>query len=222
MALTRKRPFLLGLHPDIAVIPECSSTSVLEFANAGFDARWFGDKPSKGVGVLVSSPWRIASTDEPRNKWVVPIWVTGPSDFLLLAVWTSKVGPILKKNYIGQMHEAVMNNPQWFKAGPVILCGDFNSNSIWDAKRKIGNHTDVVKRLHEFGIVSAYHQFFSEQQGAETRPTHFLYHQEKRSFHIDYIFLPEEWARRIKMVTVGQYAEWSSLSDHVPVTVDLP
>lgn len=221
MALTRKRQFLLGLAPDVAVIPECSSSSIREFSDAGFDARWFGNNTKKGLGVLVSPPWRIVRIGEPRNKWVVPIWVTGPSDFLLLAVWTTKVGPILKKNYIGQLYEAIRTNPEWFEVESVVFCGDFNSNTIWDAKRSVGNHSDVVYRLNNYGIVSAYHQFFSEEQGKESRPTHFLYHQEKRGFHIDYVFLPEEWSRRMKLVTVGEYAEWAKLSDHVPVVVEL-
>jgi hypothetical protein len=40
-----------SLSPDIAVIPECSRSSIDVAAKFGFDGRWFGDKPQKGLGV---------------------------------------------------------------------------------------------------------------------------------------------------------------------------
>ena len=49
--------------------------------------------------------------------------------------------------------------------------GDFSSNASY------GNGklwADLAKRIEPLGLVSAYHQFFTEGFGAETRPTHFF------------------------------------------------
>jgi exonuclease III len=221
MAFSRKWQFLQNLSPDIAVIPECSKNSIETAAKCGFDCRWFGENPHKGLGVLIAKPWVIVESKEPQNKWIVPLQISGPANFLLIAVWASQVSKNPKDNYIVQVHRAVKANPGWFNGQPVVLCGDFNSNAIWDKKRKEGNHSAVVKFLADRNIVSAYHHFFLEDHGRETRPTHYLWHHENRSFHIDYVFLPENWATRIREVEVGKYLEWTKFSDHVPLVVNL-
>jgi len=38
-----------------------------------------------------------------------------------------------------QACEAVERNPEWFNGTPVVMCGDFNSNAIWD-ENKTKNH----------------------------------------------------------------------------------
>jgi hypothetical protein len=68
MALARKRRHLYKLSPDIAVIPECSMSDLQLCPKDGFEARWFGDNPRKGLGVLVRKPLRISRTEKPRNR----------------------------------------------------------------------------------------------------------------------------------------------------------
>ncbi len=43
----------------------------------------------------------------------------------------------------------------------------------------------------------------------------------KVSFHIDYCFIPRDWAKDIRGVTVGGFHDWIAESDHMPVTVDI-
>jgi hypothetical protein len=222
MAMARKRQHLYDLRPDIAVIPECFKESLELCLKEGFDGRWFGDNPLKGLGVVAARPLHIARTQKPRNRWVVPLSISGgPRDFLLIAVWAMRVQGSEAKSYIGQVYEAVADNPQWFAGGQSILCGDFNSNKIWDEKRETGNHSGVLTLLQKHDLISAYHHFFSENQGEETRPTHYFWHRKDRPYHIDYIFLPRRWASRIKSVEVGKHAVWSNLSDHVPLCVEV-
>jgi exonuclease III len=221
MALSRKWQFLQNLSPDIAVIPECSKNSIETAANFGFEGRWFGENPQKGLGVVVAQAWAIADSKEPQHKWIAPLQIRGPENFLLIAVWASQVSKNPKDNYIVQVHRAIKANPEWFNGQPVVLCGDFNSNAIWDGMRREGNHSAVVKFLADRKIVSAYHQFFVEEHGRETRPTHYFWHHENRGFHIDYVFLPENWVTSIKAVEVGEYVKWAKLSDHVPLVVNL-
>ena len=119
------------------------------------------------------------------------------------------------------MYEALVNHPHWFAGKESIVCGDFNSNKFWDEERKTGNHSAVVGILNRHRVTSAYHHFYSERQGEETRPTYYFWHCKDRGYHIDYVFLPKRWASRITSVEVGGHAAWSKLSDHAPLCVDV-
>jgi endonuclease/exonuclease/phosphatase family metal-dependent hydrolase len=78
-----------------------------------------------------------------------------------------------------------------------------------------------VKLLNEHGLVSTYHEHFGEPQGGETRHTLYMFRHQDKPYHIDYIFIPKEWASRLKTVEVGAFETWSKLSDHCPVAVDV-
>lgn len=226
MALAKKREQLFGLCPDIAVIPECSRDSMLACKADGYDTRWWGDNKHKGLGVVAAKPWTLENCGrnghQPSQKLIAPIRVRGPHDFLLLAVWACPVGGVREINYVGQTYEAIVRHPRWFAPGmPTLLCGDFNSNIVFDPGRKRRIHASVVKLLSERNIVSVYHSFFGEAHGTETRPTYYFWHRQERCFHIEYIFLPHRWMDQIVDVTVGDYKRWRPLSDHVPVCVEI-
>jgi len=87
MALARKAPSLLGLHPDIAVVQECSKKSVHVLASQGFSGLWFGANLNKGVAVFCSKEFAVQVVGKPFGKWVVPVRVCGAVvDFNLLAI----------------------------------------------------------------------------------------------------------------------------------------
>jgi exonuclease III len=241
MALAKKREQLYGLRPDIAVIPECSRDSMLVRREDGFDSCWWGDNQHKGLGVLAAKPWTLdcgpSASRQPSNcqpaqrqpvqnrpaqKWIAPVRVRGPRDFLLLSVWACPVGTLRENNYVGQIYEAIVRHPRWFAASvPTVICGDFNSNTIFDPGRKKRTHSNVVQMLADRDLISAYHEFFSERHGAETRPTYYFWHRKERCFHIDYIFVPREWMKHVVDFEVGTYRKWTRVSDHVPIVVDI-
>lgn len=209
---------LLSQNPDVAVVQECLEKSTAALQQRGYETLWFGSNPlKKGLAVLCRKGWSIRALPLPQQKWIVPVEIDGPTPFTLLAVWAMET-ETREEGYIRQVYHALMSHPEWFDVAPVVLAGDLNSNKIWDSKREVGNHSDVVKILTERGLVSAYHEFFVEAQGAETRPTLHMHHADK-PYHIDYIFIPREWTPRLKTVEVGAYEEWSKRSDHCPVTV---
>jgi exonuclease III len=222
MALAKKRKLLYQLRPDIAVIPECSSDSMVICEEDGFDTCWWGENRHKGLGVVAAKPWALKIASPPDQRWIVPASVHGPVDFLMVAVWACPVGGEKESNYIGQVYEAIVKHPKWFAGGaPVVICGDFNSNAIFDHKRKRMTHSAVVKLLADRGLVSAYHLFFGEHQGQESRPTHYFWHRKERPFHLDYIFVPQIWRHSILHFEVGTYRKWRGSSDHVPILVDI-
>jgi exodeoxyribonuclease-3 len=181
-----------------------------------------GRQQEQGLGVVAAPGWTLEAGRRPTQKWIAPVRVQGPMSFLLLAVWACPVGGSRERNYVGRICEAVTRHRGWFAdAQPVVICGDFNSNAIWDHGRKIRNHSAVVKLLRERKLFSVYHAFFSEEHGKETKSTYYFWHRKDRCFHIDYTFVLDSWASQLKDVTIGRYEDWRATSDHVPVVVDV-
>jgi exonuclease III len=220
MGFDKKADALLSLNPDVAVVPECSEKSTGALRQRGYETLWLGSNLLRGLGVFCRKEWSIRALPQPQQKWIAPVEVDAPTPFTLLAVWACRSDTHADR-YIRQVYLALMSHPEWFNGTPVVLAGDFNSNKIWDGKRRVGNHSDVVKILAERGLVSGYHEFLAEAQGAESRPTFYMNRYAHRPYHIDYIFIPREWAPRLKTVDVGEYERWSKLSDHCPVVVDI-
>jgi endonuclease/exonuclease/phosphatase family metal-dependent hydrolase len=122
----------------------------------------------------------------------------------------------------GQLHRSnrcLVEQSGWFGKAPVVVAGDLDSNSQWDANRPGRNHTEVVRLFESHDLISAYHAHNRENQGAETRPTYYFYRHQDKPFHIDYVFFSKGW--KLKSVEVGSFREWGNLSDHVPVVVDV-
>ena len=107
------------------------------------------------------------------------------------------------------------------KLGKSIIAGDFNSNSVWDKRDRLWNHSDVVKELAELGIESVYHRFMDEMHGKESQPTFFLQKNCNKPYHIDYIFTSTEFADFLASMTIGAIDEWLALSDHLPVFLSI-
>jgi endonuclease/exonuclease/phosphatase family metal-dependent hydrolase len=57
--------------------------------------------------------------------------------------------------------------------------------------------------------------------GAESAPTFYLQWNKEKAYHIDYCFLPEEWAEGVESVEVSAYDEWRTVSDHRPLVVQV-
>ncbi len=220
MALHRKAQVFTGLRPDIAVISECGMSSVAALEPLGYAGTWVGANPHKGLGIFARKPLWPRLLGRPRQRWVAALDVEGYSwPLRVIGVWACQVGTKKCDNYVGQLYKALVRNPEWFACPNTIVAGDFNSNSIWDRNRPLGNHTDVVKLLATRGIISAYHAFYCEEQGSETRHTLYLLKNRKRPFHIDYVFIPAAW--RLDRLSIRDGAKWAALSDHRPIVADV-
>lgn len=213
--MATKLPLLARLNPTISVLQECPCPK-------GDDAStlWFGDNPRQGISVQASPGYYISPLpvrEVPR--YTIPIQVTGPTSFLLLAVWAKTD---LHFRYVKAVIRAVECYADLIAMQPTIIVGDFNSNKIWDYKRAAHlGHSGLVRNLAVLGLVSAYHAFHGEEHGAESRPTLHLLKKRERPYHIDYCFVPESWVERTKAVDVGSYEEWIRHSDHCPLVVDI-
>lgn len=220
--MRRKTAALDALGADVLVVQECEDPAHIGKAYAQWAGAyaWAGSRPSKGIGVFTRNGLTVE-----RLGWkdrglahFLPVRIDGRVD--LLAVWTQAVVPSTY-SYIGQFWKYLRLHRKALGADSLI-CGDFNSNTIWDRKRRAWNHSACVAQLDKAGFSSLYHLAANEPQGAESRPTFYLYRNPEKPYHLDYVFahrerVPPGWSG----LSVGDPAEWLTLSDHMPVIVDL-
>ena len=204
------------LEPDVAVLQECAQPMA-----QSDQCLWFGDNPRQGIAVLAKGPYRIRAlatvADVPR--YAIPIEVTGPINFILIAIW-SKADQ--EKPYVEAVIRAVELYRNLFTEYPTVLAGDLNSNAIWDAEHAAGqSHSALVEMLFQLGLVSCYHYFNREKHGEEKQATYYFQWKEERPFHLDYCFIPAKWAPHLRCVEVGSYVDWKGSSDHRPILVEL-
>ena len=211
----RKVPLLAGLKADIAVIQECAKPAI-----ESDTCLWFGDDPRQGITIVASPPYRLIRLPEVEGvpKYVLPISVFGPVEFNMLAVWSKSNQ---SHRYVEAVVKAVDMYRGLFDQSPTVLLGDLNSNRLWDSRHpRDRNHSALVALLRSLGLVSAYHAFYGEAHGHETKPTCYFHWKEQRPHHIDYCFIPEVWAKDLRQVEIGEYEEWKEHSDHRPLLVE--
>ena len=205
-----------ALAPDISVLQE-----VARPRDESDRCLWFGDNPRQGIAITASHGYRVHRLPTARHvpKFVIPVQITGPVDFTMLAVWT-KAGQ--RHPYVQAVVRATKLYRSLIEAGPTVLIGDLNSNAIWDRMhREDRNHSALIKNLTRLGLVSAYHAFFAEAFGEESRPTYYFLWKQARPYHMDYCFVPVTWMEQIKKVEVCPYEGWEKFSDHRPVVVEV-
>jgi len=213
---SKKVPLLDQLMPDVAVVQECPKPEATSDI-----CLWFGDNLKKGLLVRAYGDYRLRElpTAPGVPKFVIPVAVSGPTEFNLLAVWTKLQEP---HRYVRAAVKAVEIYRELFLSAPTVLMGDLNSNTIWDAEHPCDqNHSALVRSLDELGLISTYHHFFNEAHGCESQATFHMYRREIHPFHIDYCFIPHSWASRISHVKLGSFMEWSKFSDHQPMIIEI-
>ena len=224
MAFRKKAEFILAHKPDILIVPECEDPEKLKFkpgVQQPTDILWFGKNPNKGLGIFSYSDYRfrVLESYNPAFRIVIPVEVTGPdTSFILYAIWAYNPSDP-DGTYIEQVWKAIDYYDKHMTNKNTILIGDFNSNTIWDRKRRIGNHSHVVQRLEEKGIYSCYHLHHKQVQGKEQHPTLYMYRHKDKPYHLDYCFVSADMAEKISSVEIGDYEGWMEYSDHVPVMV---
>jgi len=224
MAFRKKADVIVAYRPDILIVPECECIERLLFSpntTKPSDILWFGNSQHKGLAILAYNNLKLTLLDKynPEFRLVIPIAVSGAGvDLNLFAVWAYNPDDP-DGRYVEQVWKAIHHYDRLLSAKTTILAGDFNSNTIWDRKRRAGNHSNVVKYLEERDIHSAYHVHHRQTQGFEQHPTFYLYKHENKPYHLDYCFISKNLLKRLQSVEVGEHAYWTQFSDHVPVIV---
>jgi hypothetical protein len=220
----RRKAAQVALHrADVLVVPECEDIRqelLLDGATQPTTRIWCSSPvTTRGVGLFsyTGASIRLAPVlGEPIDFFIPFVATVGDRELQVVAVWTAETDE--RKTSYRQAHEGLDRYREWIASKETVLLGDFNNSAglgygtLW---------TDLRERFEQLGLVSAYHAFFREAFGAETRATHFFKGKEANRFHLDYIFLPSSWISRVRAVEVGTFEAWSQFSDHVPVTVDV-
>ena len=227
--LHQKFEALLGLKPDLAILPECANPDILRQKAPGFayaDVDWRqGSAPYHGLGVFAFGDIRLRLHEswDPDYHLFMPIEVRGTESFNLLAVWAFNhraPQPKAEPNPVTTL-DAIEHYAAFLKSGRAIVAGDFNSSVIWDEVGRYSSFSRVDERLKALGLTSAYHAHFPEKLGEESRETHYHMYKQDRGFHIDYAYVPTELLPNLTSVSVGTYEEWRPRSDHAPLVVDI-
>lgn len=224
MAFRKKARFILAHKPDILIVPECEHPDKLVFNDntpVPKDILWFGTNRNKGLGIFSYSKFRfkLLETHNPELRMIIPIEITGGHyDFTLYAIWANNPKDP-DGAYVEQVWKALRHYDNYLTNKQTMLIGDFNSNTIWDRKYRVGNHSHVVKLLEEKGIHSCYHLHNNQAQGKEEHPTLYMYRYKDKPYHIDYCFVSVDMADKLKSVQIGDYDFWTKYSDHVPLIV---
>ena len=238
-ALRRKLAAADSLQADILIVQECedparSDSSYLEWAGTYL---WVGETKNRGVGVFSRTGHSLTAL-EWSGLFVLPglqsesssiAWSTDDlrvflpfsvdNELTILAVWT-KGGNDQVFGYVGQLWKYLQIHSEDLSGKKTIIAGDLNSNSRWDKSDRWWNHSDVVLELKAVGLSSAYHFYFQEEQGQETRSTFYLNRNPEKGYHIDYFFVSFDLLERA-FVELGDYRKWGGFSDHVPLVLDV-
>ena len=206
---------------DIYVIPECEdparakSDEYKEFA--GDNYFWIGDSKDKGLGIFAKDNIKLKPIEviDDEFKNFIPVRVN--DSFNLLGVWSMPP-------YVEVIHDFFDANTSLFDEN-LIMCGDFNSNVIWNKdhrkKDNEGNakdQTNLNRKLESCNLISAYHKLNNEKQGKESQSTFYLYRHLDKPYHIDYVYAADGIVTDLKILD-AEY--WIKLSDHMPVVFEI-
>jgi endonuclease/exonuclease/phosphatase family metal-dependent hydrolase len=174
------------------------------------------------VAVFGFGDWTVESLHDPVLDWVLPVRVTGPFDFTLLATWTVEDKRRGRPGYESQVAHAIASYESELRSGCAVLAGDLNGDPHVTGGRG-AKHLQNVADLEALGMTSAYHAAMPSLHGQEAIPTFFLNNRREVSFHCDFCFVPTAWQHAVSAVEVGSYDDWIAPghSDHAPVTVTI-
>lgn len=221
-------PLLRELAPDLAVVPECAKDLRRDLANDETMA-WCGRSESSGLAALGFGAYSVKRYGSRPivDEWVMPVAVTGPMSFNLLAVWADMSRTKMRRHEqtpdpFGPLRLALRANKQFLRKGPTVVAGDFNNHPQWDKPLQRWNHSYAIADLESLELRSAYHAHHRCKPGAEEHPTFYMYKDRERPYHIDWCFVPNDWL--INSVAVGDYETYcrkGGPSDHAPLIVDI-
>ena len=218
----RKSKTLSALRPDILAVQEVEPISDATIF-AGELQPTFRDRlahpkfPRRAIGTFSYTDTRLRPVDLEGPLFSFRRYEATREGlhFNVIAVWPWNTGSV--KTAYRQAHEGLDVHARWIGERPTVILGDFNANASFKGK----NWSDLIARLKPLGFVSAYHQHFRQEHGQEKSPTYFHRCREDAAFHLDYCFIPQDWVPSLTSVQVGAYADWHTVSDHMPLVVDL-
>lgn len=217
MAFARKREIIMKLRPDVLLLQECSEKDVVD-TDAIFN-HWVGSNPNKGLGVIgfAKHDYRVSGLYDDSLPWFIPLDIID-INLHIIATWAHVKTKQLR--YVRVTNKAIEHYREFINESPILIAGDFNSNTIWDKYHPDNSHSDMVKKLKEMNIDSLYHYRENQLQGSETKKTLYMYRNKSKGYHIDFAFVTKDLLDR-SIMEIGNADKWLDYSDHVPIIIDI-
>ena len=209
-----KLPHIADLRPDVACVQEIARPIRPERASV----IWCGDNHHQGLMVMARDKFRLVRVGRKpiRAKHFLPVQIDGPAKFNLLGAWAKPAER--RPLYVTTLFRGLAAYRDFLQSSPTILIGDLNTENFLSADDPHLKLVEVLRR--EFELVSAYHEYFGEQHGLESRHTYFDRTKQGRPYHIDYCFIPISWLPNLQSVAVGTRRRFGRVSDHVPLILE--
>ena len=214
--LVKKFEHISKESPDIAIIQECEKLDENYFPNSKYF--WLGKNEKKGLGVIVFN--HSAKVSESLNEKLIYFLPIETDILNIIGVWAynHRAAPKFGDDFSGNTSDALTNYEALLSSNSkVLFAGDFNNSVIWDKGNKENNFLNINNKLNSLGLKSSYHEYSNEKFGEESKGTLFHTKKQNKPYFIDYIYFKE---MNLSKVYVGQYDEWISLSDHMPVIAE--
>jgi hypothetical protein len=214
MRLHDKVGALLDLRPDVAVLPECACPEALLRRSPEIlpsSLAWTGPNPAKGLAVLAFGAWSVSVESGHNGKaaTAMPLRIAGPRALRLLAVralppWARRQWDRVPE----PLPDAVERSRRFLARPPAVLVGDFHQTLV-RATREGPVSSPFARRLEQAGFTSACRD-----------ATYFPYRKPHRGYLTDHVFLDASLSPKVRRAETGT-SHWLSVSDHLPVLVDL-
>lgn len=178
---------LLSRQADLYILPEMAEPRLLSFSDC-FEAKWTGDYPQKGLGVIYKKTLNIDDAPiEVDQNYFIPLIV---NDRLIVAAWPTKQGVSEKLSYPKITMLAFEQLAPLIAKLPTIISGDFNCYKGQSGQTKNSSIEAIDNFLQQHGLHSLYHRMSGESIGEESICTyHHLFKKEKNmEFFIDYTY----------------------------------
>ena len=225
MAFRKKYQKVMDLKPDLLVLQECENDGKLKehLASTNYNQLiWYGKNPHKGVAIISFNEVEIELNAKHNTEfeYIIPLRLRANERLVdLYAIWAMPHESGIARSYVGQIWSAINFYSDDLNRESILI-GDFNSNAIWDRKRRVGDHSDVINFLNDRDIYSIYHQKTKSNHGAEKHPTLYLTKKETKPYHIDYCCASRSLYDENTTIEIGAYTDWIKLSDHMPIIID--
>ncbi|WHZ11137.1 MAG: Exodeoxyribonuclease III [Burkholderiaceae bacterium] len=232
----------LGAHPvDLLALQELKLTDdkfpAAAFAEAGFQAQWFGQKTYNGVALISREP----VADVVRN---IPGFVDDQARLLCGTIGDLRVVGAYFPNGQAPGTDKFDYKMQWLRAlrdwlreelakhPRLVLMGDYNITfddaDVWDPEGMRGqiHCTDEeraqLQALIKLGLVDAFRLFPQPEKSYTWWDYRMLGYQKNRGMRIDHILVSDALRPQVKSCAVDRAPRKNKQpSDHAPVVAEL-
>jgi exonuclease III len=230
--------FLKNLNPDIALLQEVKpsleeGSTTAEELGAGYQV-YFHSLPERGRGwgsvVAVKGKYDIKDYSScfkssyegspalmcfdillPDGKWltIINLYGANASNPFNTTRFCSTTMHYMLSDITPLVHKTYRKNPF------IVLAGDFNVSTQWDATHNDPAHKLVFDRINDLGLINCTEKKYGR---------HVLTHVHRNSevpWQDDYIFVTEPLYDRLVDCKVHDRESIEDMSDHLPVEIEI-